>query len=122
MLLVEIHDQVGFRRIRMVQPEADRTHTELPDGEALLLDAGNGSWKLQHEAVGMLCNLNRGSNCRAQSDFDTNLAVDGKDLNLAYFAGTRIGSPSRKHRRKDQERSQINPPLHYPSSYLCVIE
>ena len=86
MLLVQIHDQVGLWRIGMVQPEADRTHPELSNEDALLLGVGDCSWKLEDEAVGMLRNLNRRDNRRAQSDFDANRAVGRKNLNLAHFA------------------------------------
>jgi hypothetical protein len=120
MLLVQIHDEVGLWRIGMVQPETDRTHAELPNEDSLLLGAGDCSWKLEDKAVGILCNLNRRDNRRAQSDFDANLAVGRKNLNLAHFAWTRVGGSSREYRRQDQERSQIDPPLHTPSSYLAL--
>ena len=122
MLLVQIHDQVGLRRIGMVQPEADRTHAELSNEDSLLQGVGDCSWKLEDEAVGMMCNLNRRGNRSAQSDFDANLAVGRKNLNLTHFAWTRIGGSSRKHRRQDQERSQIDPPFHSPFHTLSVIE
>jgi hypothetical protein len=101
MLLVQIHDQVGLWRIGMVQPEADRTHAELPNEDSLLPGIGDCSWKLEDEAVGTMCHLNRRGNRRAQSDFNANLAVGRKNLNLAYFAWTRIGGSSRRHRRQD---------------------
>ena len=113
MLVVQIHDQVGLWRIGMVQSEADRTHAELTNEDSLLLGVGDCSWKLEDEAVGMLHNLNRRDSRHAQSDFDANLAVGRKNLNLAHFAWTRIGGSSRKYRRQDQERSQINQPLHF---------
>jgi hypothetical protein len=96
MFLVQVHDQVGFWRIGMIQAEADRTHAELSDGDSLLLDVGNSSGKLQDEAVRMLRGRNRWSNCCTQSNFDANLVVGGKNLHLAYFPRAGICGQSRQ--------------------------
>lgn len=121
MLLVQIHDKVGLGRCDPVQSEANRSYAESPDGDSLLQAVGNSSGKFQDEPIGMLRHLNRGSDCRAQSNFNANLAVAGEDLNLAHYSWTRLGGLSRQH-GSDQERSQINQPLHSPSPQplLCA--
>jgi hypothetical protein len=108
VLLVEVDHQMGLRRIGAIQPEPHGTHAELADGDVLLLGVGDSSGKLEDKAVGMLRNFNRGRNCCTQSDFDANLAVGGKDFDLAHLSWTGFRGLSREHCPQGQERSQMN--------------